>query len=244
MAKEKEKKVKTNKKDAKKKNTINKKTTKKPRINPIKFIINEIIVLIKSIGLGIFGLFDILVSFIVSFVSYTYWGMRNIIVFLWKLCFKGVFGELYVMLFSCYSGFIYIFSMIFVDLPMFLYDKCSKVVYKYYKKYKAYQEAQKAKKALATEKALGSKSLTKTLADYITEKYENLSFVKEATKAEKAPPIKTPIDKSTTFPRNAKALNSSINFFILFSFVPIWIHCLPFPAGRYHIIQIVLCLPS
>ncbi|MCI7083951.1 MAG: type II secretion system F family protein [Tenericutes bacterium] len=180
MAKEKEKKVKTNKKDAKKKNTINKKTTKKPRINPIKFIINEIIVLIKSIGLGIFGLFDILVSFIVSFVSYTYWGMRNIIVFLWKLCFKGVFGELYVMLFSCYSGFIYIFSMIFVDLPMFLYDKCSKVVYKYYKKYKAYQEAQKAKKALATEKALGSKSLTKTLADYITEKYENLSFVKEA----------------------------------------------------------------
>ena len=180
MAKEKEKKVKTNKKDAKKKDTINKKTTKKPRINPIKFIINEIIVLIKSIGLGIFGLFDILVSFIVSFVSYTYWGMRNIIVFLWKLCFKGVFGELYVMLFSCYSGFIYIFSMIFVDLPMFLYDKCSKVVYKYYKKYKAYQEAQKAKKALATEKALGSKSLTKTLADYITEKYENLSFVKEA----------------------------------------------------------------
>ena len=180
MAKEKEKKVKTNKKDAKKKNTINKKTTKKPKINPIKFIINEIIVLIKSIGLGIFGLFDILVSFIVSFVSYTYWGMRNIIVFLWKLCFKGVFGELYVMLFSCYSGFIYIFSMIFVDLPMFLYDKCSKVVYKYYKKYKAYQEAQKAKKALATEKALGSKSLTKTLADYITEKYENLSFVKEA----------------------------------------------------------------
>ena len=180
MAKKKEKKVKTNRKDAKKKDTINKKTTKKPRINPIKFIINEIIVLIKSIGLGIFGLFDILVSFIVSFVSYTYWGMRNIIVFLWKLCFKGVFGELYVMLFSCYSGFIYIFSMIFVDLPMFLYDKCSKVVYKYYKKYKAYQEAQKAKKALATEKALGSKSLTKTLADYITEKYENLSFVKEA----------------------------------------------------------------
>ena len=82
MAKEKEKKVKTNKKDAKKKDTINKKTTKKPRINPIKFIINEIIVLIKSIGLGIFGLFDILVSFIVSFVSYTYWGMRIIIVFL------------------------------------------------------------------------------------------------------------------------------------------------------------------
>ena len=40
MAKEKEKKVKTNKKDAKKKDTINKKTTKKPRINPIKFIIN------------------------------------------------------------------------------------------------------------------------------------------------------------------------------------------------------------
>ena len=180
MAKEKEKKVKTNKKDAKKKDTINKKTTKKPRINPIKFIINEIIVLIKSVGMGVFGFFDLIVSFIVSFVSYTYWGMRNIIVFLWKLCFKGVFGELYVMLFSCYSGFIYIFSMIFVDLPMFLYDKCSKVVYKYYKKYKAYQEAQKAKKALAAEKALGSKSFTKTLADYITEKYENLSFVKEA----------------------------------------------------------------
>ena len=175
MAKEKEKKVKPKKKD-----TIKKDTTKKPKINPIKFIINEIIVLIKSIGMGVFGLFDIIVSFIVSFVSYTYWGIRNIIVFLWKLCFKGVFGELYAMLFSCYSGFIFIFSTVFVDLPMFLYDKCSKVVYKYYKKYKDYQEAQKAKKALEAEKALGSKSLTKTLADYITEKYENLSFVKEA----------------------------------------------------------------
>ena len=40
------------------------------------------------------------------------------------------------MLYSCYSGFIYIFGTIFVDLPLFLYDKASKVAYKYYKKYK------------------------------------------------------------------------------------------------------------
>lgn len=204
MAKEKEKKVKPKKKDTKKKDTIKKDTTKKPRINPIKFIINEIIVLIKSVGMGVFGFFDLIVSFIVSFVSYTYWGIRNIIVFFWKLCFKGVFGELYAMLFSCYSGFIFIFSTIFVDLPMFLYDKCSKVVYKYYKKYKDYQEAQKAKKALEAEKALGSKSLTKTLADYITEKYENLSFVKEARAKKEASLVVLTLD-----PNGADAVKSA-----------------------------------
>lgn len=204
MAKEKEKKVKPKKKDTKKKDTIKKDTTKKPRINPIKFIINEIIVLIKSVGMGVFGFFDLIVSFIVSFVSYTYWGIRNIIVFFWKLCFKGVFGELYAMLFSCYSGFIFIFSTIFVDLPMFLYDKCSKVVYKYYKKYKDYQEAQKVKKALEAEKALGSKSLTKTLADYITEKYENLSFVKEARAKKEASLVVLTLD-----PNGADAVKSA-----------------------------------
>ncbi len=199
MAKEKEKKVKPKKKD-----TINKDTTKKPKINPIKFIINEIIILIKSIGMGVFGLFDMIVSFIVSFVSYTYWGIRNIIVFFWKLCFKGVFGEIYAMLFSCYSGFMFIFSTVCVDLPMFLYDKCSKVVYKYYKKYKDYQEAQKAKKALETEKALGSKSLTKTIADYITEKYDNLSFVKEARAKKEASLVVLTLD-----PNGADAVKSA-----------------------------------
>lgn len=182
MAKDKEKKVKTkvkakNKTKTKAKTSDKSANTKKVHINPIKFIIDEILIFVKSIGMGIFSFFDGIVSFIVSFIFYTFWGIKNIILFFWNLFFKGLFGEIYIMLYSCYSGFIYIFGTIFVDLPLFLYDKASKVAYKYYKKYKDYQEKQKAKKALKKET---SKSLTKTIADYITEKYENLSFVKEA----------------------------------------------------------------
>lgn len=197
MANYKDKKVKTK---APKPAKVKAKNTK-PHINPIKFINNEIVALIKAIGMGIFGFFDAIISFIVSFTVYTFWGIKNIVLFFWNLCFKIIFGEIYIMLYSCYSGFIYIFGTIFVDLPLYLYDKTSKVVYKYYKKYKDYQEKQKALKAAKTE---GGKSLTKTIADYITEKYNNLSFVKEAKAKKEASLVVLTLD-----PNGADAVKSA-----------------------------------
>ncbi len=197
MANYKDKKVKTK---APKPAKVKAKNTK-PHINPIKFINNEITALIKAIGMGIFGFFDAIISFIVSFTVYTFWGIKNIVLFFWNLCFKIIFGEIYIMLYSCYSGFIYIFGTIFVDLPLYLYDKTSKVVYKYYKKYKDYQEKQKALKAAKTE---SGKSLTKTIADYITEKYNNLSFVKEARAKKEASLVVLTLD-----PNGADAVKSA-----------------------------------
>ena len=184
MAKVKDKKVKTTKK-------VNKVNKTKKNTNLIKFIIDETVALIKAIGMGIFGFFDVIISFLVSFVFYTYWGIKNIILFFWNLLFKGFFGEIYVLLYSCYEGLVYVLETIFVELPLYLYDKCSKVVYKYYRIYKDYVEKQKAKKR---EKALGSKSLTKTIADYITDKYNNLSFVKEAKAKKEASLVVLTID--------------------------------------------------
>lgn len=184
MAKVKDKKVKTTKK-------VNKVNKAKKNINPIKFIIDETVALIKAIGMGVFGFFDVIISFLVSFVSYTYWGIKNIILFFWNLLFKGFFGEIYILLYSCYEGLAYVLETIFVELPLYLYDKCSKVVYKYYKIYKDYVQKQKAKRR---EKALGSKSLTKTIADYITDKYNNLSFVKEAKAKKEASLVVLTID--------------------------------------------------
>lgn len=197
MANDKDKRVKTK---APKPAKVKAKNTK-PHINPIKFINDEIVALIKAIGMGIFGFFDAIISFIVSFTVYTFWGIKNIVLFFWNLCFKIIFGEIYIMLYSCYSGFIYIFGTIFVDLPLYLYDKTSKVVYKYYKKYKDYQEKQKALKAAKTE---GGKSLTKTIADYITEKYNNLSFVKEAKAKKEASLVVLTLD-----PNGADAVKST-----------------------------------
>ena len=61
MAKDKEKKVKTKvkaKTKTKAKTSDKSANTKKVHINPIKFIIDEILILVKSIGMGIFSFFS------------------------------------------------------------------------------------------------------------------------------------------------------------------------------------------
>ena len=101
MAKVKDKKVKTTKK-------VNKVNKTKKDTNLIKFIIDETVALIKAIGMGIFGFFDVIISFLVSFDFYTYWGIKNIILFFWNLLFKGFFCEIYVLLYYCYEGLVYV----------------------------------------------------------------------------------------------------------------------------------------
>ena len=192
MANDKDKKVKTEAPKSAKANTTN-----KVSFNPIKFIVDEISILIKSIGVGLLGFFDV----IISFALYTFWGIKNILLFLWNLCFKIIFGEIYIMLYSCYSGFIYIFGTIFIDLPVLLYDKTSKVVYKYYRIYKDNQER---KKALKEAKTSSGKTLTKSISDYLTDKYNNLSFVKEARAKKEASLVVLTLD-----PNGADAIKST-----------------------------------
>ena len=192
MANDKDKKVKTEAPKSAKANTTN-----KVSFNPIKFIVDEISILIKSIGVGLLGFFDV----IISFALYTFWGIKNILLFLWNLCFKIIFGEIYIMLYSCYSGFIYIFGTIFIDLPVMLYDKTSKVVYKYYRIYKDNQERQKALKEAKTS---SGKTLTKSISDYLTDKYNNLSFVKEARAKKEASLVVLTLD-----PNGADAIKST-----------------------------------
>ena len=171
-----------------KKDTIKKnKSTKKSSFNILalpKNIISEIAILIKSIGVGVFGVVDMIISFIVSFCSYLIWGVKNIIEAIWNFCFKSIWGEIYILAVSIYEGAKYIITISFYDLPLFLYNKCSKYVYDVYNYIKRYIETVKEK--LEIEKKEETQTLSQKLENYIKEKYENLSFVKAAREKKEA----------------------------------------------------------
>lgn len=171
-----------------KKDTIKKnKSTKKSSFNILalpKNIISEIAILIKSIGVGVFGVVDMIISFIVSFCSYLIWGVKNIIEAIWNFCFKSIWGEIYILAVSIYEGAKYIITISFYDLPLFLYNKCSKYVYDVYNYIKRYIETIKEK--IEKEKKEETQTLSQKLENYIKEKYENLSFVKAAREKKEA----------------------------------------------------------
>ena len=171
-----------------KKDTIKKnKSTKKSSFNILalpKNIISEIAILIKSIGVGVFGVVDMIISFIVSFCSYLIWGVKNIIEAIWNFCFKSILGEIYILIVSIYEGAKYIITISFYDLPLFLYNKCSKYVYDVYNYIKRYIETIKEK--IEKEKKEETQTLSQKLENYIKEKYENLSFVKAAREKKEA----------------------------------------------------------
>ena len=171
-----------------KKDTIKKnKSTKKSSFNILalpKNIISEIAILIKSIGVGVFGVVDMIISFIVSFCSYLIWGVKNIIEAIWNFCFKSIWGEIYILAVSIYEGAKYIITISFYDLPLFLYNKCSKYVYDVYNYIKRYIETIKEK--IEKEKKEETQTLSQKLENYIKKKYENLSFVKAAREKKEA----------------------------------------------------------
>ena len=171
-----------------KKDTIKKnKSTKKSSFNILalpKNIISEIAILIKSIGVGVFGVVDMIISFIVSFCSYLIWGVKNIIEAIWNFCFKSIWGEIYILAVSIYEGAKYIITISFYDLPLFLYNKCSKYVYDVYNYIKRYIETIKEK--IEKEMKEETQTLSQKLENYIKEKYENLSFVKAAREKKEA----------------------------------------------------------
>ncbi len=178
-----------------KKGTIKKKKTikqakpkaKKSSFNIIaipKIIVTEIIVLIRSVGVGIFGTIDIIISFIVSFFSYLIWGIKNIIEGIWEYFFKRIWLEIYALFNALYEGARYTLSIIFYDFPMFVYNKCSKTVYDIYNKIKRRIEI--LKDVYKKEKTEETKTLSQKIEEYIKEKYENLSFVKAARERKEA----------------------------------------------------------
>ena len=75
-------------------------------------------------------------------------------------------------------------SIAFYDLPLFLYNKCSKYVYDTYNYIKRYID--KLKEKLEKEKKEETQTLSQKLENYIKEKYENLSFVKAAREKREA----------------------------------------------------------
>lgn len=178
-----------------KKGTIKKKKTikqakpkaKKSSFNIIaipKIIVTEIIVLIRSVGVGIFGTIDIIISFIVSFFSYLIWGIKNIIEGIWEYFFKRIWLEIYALFNALYEGARYTLSIIFYDFPMFVYNKCSKTVYDIYNKIKRRIEI--LKDVYKKEKTEETKTLSQKIEEYLKEKYENLSFVKAARERKEA----------------------------------------------------------
>ena len=178
-----------------KKGTIKKKKTikqakpkaKKSSFNIIaipKIIVTEIIALIRSVGVGIFGTIDIIISFIVSFFSYLIWGIKNIIEGIWEYFFKRIWLEIYALFNALYEGARYTLSIIFYDFPMFVYNKCSKTVYDIYNKIKRRIEI--LKDVYKKEKTEETKTLSQKIEEYLKEKYENLSFVKAARERKEA----------------------------------------------------------
>ncbi len=154
----------------------NKEKNDKKSFNPlfiIKDLFKEVFLLLKSIGLGLFSVLDFLVTFVISFFSYLFWGAALIIKFIWKWTVGFIIMEIYYMLKSAANGFVYVFSILFIDLPVFLYNKVSKVIYDIYLKIKKTYTS-------VNEKLNNGKRLSKTVYEYVEKKYNDLSFVKEA----------------------------------------------------------------
>lgn len=183
---------------------IKAKKTKNPKIKKekkrfsikklIKSFFYEISYLIKNIGLGVFSIFDFLISFIVSFFTYFYWGIKTFILALWNWGLKLLFEELYNLGMSIYNGGKYILTIIFYDFPVFIYMKTSKYVYDIYMKIKKWYDEQKR---ISKEKKNSGKTLGKKLKEYIVDKYNNISFVREARERKEASLVIMTIDQSS-----------------------------------------------
>lgn len=146
---------------------------------PFKLIFTEIYSLISGIGSGTFYILDKLISFIILIISYIFWGIRNILYFLWKKFLGSIYHEIAALVSSIIIGFKYIFEIVFHDFPLFIYNKISKYIYDIYN----YLKIQYAK---AKETSDSGKTWFQTIRDYINDKYENLSFVKEAREKREA----------------------------------------------------------
>ncbi|NLC48077.1 MAG: type II secretion system F family protein [Tenericutes bacterium] len=150
--------------------------------NTIKFIFVEFFNVIKSIFMGIFSIFDFIFSFTISFFSYIYWGIKNIANIIWKYFLGMLYNETKYFFLSLFGGAKYLFSVIFYDFPLLVYDKTSKYVYDVYNSIKL---RIKIYKDSINEKSK-SFNVNINLKEYVINKYNELSFVKEAREKREA----------------------------------------------------------
>ena len=187
--KEKENKIKTTK--SKKDKALKEKTKKAKSNNKINvyvilnFIIREIMNLVKSVFIGIYGIFHFIFSLFGKTYSYFKYGsgkmstfMRETIFYAIKKGFLSFVNEFVLLFNSVRVGVSFIFSTIFLSIPRFIY----KYLKKAYDHYKSVRQAYLDKYA---EKTAG-KPLVQRLAEYFSEKWENLPFVKKRREAQEA----------------------------------------------------------
>ena len=186
MAK-KEKKVKEKKiKEKKVKTAKSKKEKNKSKISIsqiIVFIFREIKNLIKNVFIGIYGIFRFIILMFKKIHSYFKYGSGKVSTFMRETFFYAIkkffmnFTNEFVLLFgSVKEGINFIFSTIFLSIPKLIY-KYFKGIYDHYKALKdAYMDRYLQKTA--------GKPLVQRIAEFLTAKWESLSFVKKKREKE------------------------------------------------------------
>lgn len=145
--------TKDNKKDKKVKKSHNSNVEKKPNI--------------------IFRFFDAVISIIIKFFTYIFWGGRILILCFWKYVLKAPSYEIYYLVKAIINGVMFLAMIIFRDVPLAIYNVFSKIVFKIYTWFKSLSKKTK-------EGIFSGKTASKKIIEYFKSKYENISFVKEA----------------------------------------------------------------
>ncbi len=179
----KEKKNKTTKSKKDKKVKSNKKNISV--VSVISFIFIEIGNLFKSVFIGISEIFRFIISIFGKIYTYFKYGssktttfLRETVFFAIKKFFSNFINEFVILFGSVKTGITFIFRIFIVSIPM--------AIYKYFKKvfdhYKAVRDAYMDRYIQKT----AGKPLVQRIAEFISEKWESLSFVKEARKKQEA----------------------------------------------------------
>ncbi len=155
----------------------NKKTVKKFKIIKIQNKSNKSNDKKKSnifavIGKGIVKTFDFIFSIIISFFTYLFYGFKGIFDYL----FKPIFVETYKLFRGMYLGFSFVLTSIFINIPTLVFNKISKFIFDTYTKLK--NNVKKREKEREEDPNANKLTLFQRIKNYITEKYENISFVK------------------------------------------------------------------
>lgn len=141
---------------------------------------------VKGKTSGTFKIFDSIASFLVRIFSYIVFGLKAIwkylkivITFIWTHFLHTIYSELVKMIVAASTGFLFIFTTIFVTYPEKISAKAKKnknekLAKSLYKEEKI--DAEKVEKTVKKDSALDK------IKKYFSDKYNEISFVKEAEK--------------------------------------------------------------
>ena len=121
---------------------------------------------------GILSVLDFFASILISFTVRVAFGIKAVIMFLWKHFFKYIYDEIYAILGAAISALVYFGIISFLDVPKYLFGKGKKYGTEAFTFVKKQSEITK-------EKTDSGKTLTQIVTDYLTKKYESLPIVQE-----------------------------------------------------------------